>query len=159
MYSINLGAICNKMNDPDGPEEHLKYAESCFNEGSEYLPKLKAVFLQTDLLYKRYDRVVENGLQLLRSDYVAARPDISSPASYLVASAYFHLGEMAKAADILSAMLGANSDLETKIEVYNLMAEIRCRQHDYQSALACKDMAHGLYVTSYRSDNKPEKLR
>ena len=153
IYSINLGAICNKLNDSDGAEEHLKYALSCFVEESPYIPKIKAAFLQTDMLRGRYSKVVDDGLRLLASDHSRNNPDISAPTSYLVASAYFELGEMTKAADMLSSILSSGSGVDTKIEAYNLMADICYRRHDYRGAMVCKDSVLALSDSLNRIKN------
>jgi len=153
MYSINLGEISNKLNDPKSAEKYLADAKTFLGDSSEYIISMNTVKLQTDLLSGRYQTVIKKGLQLMSNPEVEKSPELAHMVLHIVAYAYFHLEDMENATKYITASMDFSNGEEDRIETFQLMSDISFKQKDYQKALAYKDSAFNMLESLNKTKN------
>jgi len=138
-YASNLGIIHNDMHELAKAREYLREAVSLLQQDTHRLLGAQYAYAQNQLQQGNVAEAIRLGNSLLATARDSGYRDEHISLCIMMAAASLKESNIGPALTYINEALVNTPNLEEKIEIYQTLADIHLKAHDYALALASKD--------------------
>lgn len=139
MYALNLGLVMNDKGNLDKSQMYLREALANAKSKPDLLLIIKTALAENEMLRKHPEEARQMAAPLLAIILNIKGNETAISLLLIIAKSYLQENNYAQAAQYTQTALKNNANLDTKMTIYDILADIYSQNRQYPEALRCKD--------------------